>query len=86
MGNSTSSRSSGRIDDNKFYKMDHKHRGYLVIVDNYEFDNPAMLSSLDGHEHDVQNYRETFRDKLGFEIELYEKFSYSSIIQFLLFS
>ena len=42
MSNSTSSRSSGRIDDNKFYKMDHKHRGYLVIVDNYEFDNPML--------------------------------------------
>ena len=80
MSNSTSSSSSGRIDDNKFYKMDHKHRGYLVIVDNYEFDNPGKLRSLDGHEHDVKNYKETFGEKLGFEIKLYENQTKSEMI------
>ena len=56
------------IESDKLYKMDHKHRGYLVIIDNFKFEDPK-IEVLEGHEHDVQNYIDTFK-KLNFKISL----------------
>jgi len=53
--------------DNR-YKMNHKNRGYAVIIDNYEVAGSSPISS---HTTDVQNFRRTF-SKLGFNIQIYE--------------
>jgi len=46
------------------YKMDHKNRGYAVIIDNWEFNNESYRS-LEGHNVDVENWKKTFKN-LGF--------------------
>jgi len=56
--------------DNR-YKMNHKNRGYAVIIDNYEFVGSSPFSS---HKNDVQNFSRTF-SKLGFDIKLHENLS-----------
>jgi len=48
-----------------YYKMDHTSRGFAVIIDNYEFEIPSY-KKLEGHIHDVRNYKTTFLN-LGFE-------------------
>lgn len=45
------------------YKMDHKNRGYAVIIDNWKFKNKS--SRLEGHNVDVENWKKTFKN-LGF--------------------
>jgi hypothetical protein len=46
------------------YKMDHKSRGYLVIINNYKFENP-IYKPLEGHKTDSEKYKKTF-EILGF--------------------
>ena len=48
-----------------YYKMDHTSRGFAVIIDNYEFEIPRY-ETLEGHIHDVTNYKRTFLN-LGFK-------------------
>ena len=58
---------------NNFYKMNHKNRGYAVIINNINFQNPKYIA-LNGHIRDVKNYKETFK-LIGFkddEIKIYE--------------
>lgn len=58
---------------NDYYKMDHKRRGYAVIINNYKFFNPDYIT-LKGQENDAKTYEETF-EILGFkknEIEIFE--------------
>ncbi len=50
---------------NDYYKMDHKGRGYAVIINNYKFDNPDYFT-LVGQKNDAKTYEETFRI-LGFK-------------------
>ena len=57
--------------------MNHRNRGYAVIIDNYEF---VGFSTLSSHLNDVQNFRRTF-SKLGFEIKLYENLSAQQMLK-----
>ncbi len=54
----------------EFYKMDHKNRGYAVIINNFRF----TISLEEGQKQDVINYKKLFK-VLGFkehEIKVYE--------------
>ena len=69
---------------NDYYKMDHKSRGYAVIINNYEFDNVNYVS-LKGHKFDVEKYKETFQI-LGFkkdEIKEYENLKAKEMIELM---
>ena len=50
---------------NDRYKMDHKNRGFAVIIDNWEFESPEY-KPLYGHDVDVRNYIKTLKN-LGFK-------------------
>jgi hypothetical protein len=59
---------------NEFYKMNHKNRGYAVIINNYNKFENSKLIALNGQTIDVKNYIETFKI-IGFkdeEIKVYE--------------
>lgn len=54
------------------YKMDHEKRGYVVIINNKEFDNSEVYKPLLYQDKDVCNYITTF-ENIGFkEIEVFE--------------
>lgn len=53
------------VDADECYKMDHKNRGHLVIINNYQFTS-KNLKPLYGQKVDVENYRQTFVN-LGFD-------------------
>ena len=55
---------------NVLYKMDHGNRGYVVIIDNYEFTDECF-QTLGQHNIDVDNYKNTFKN-LGFKDEKIE--------------
>lgn len=46
---------------NDRYKMDHKNRGFAVIIDNWEFESPEY-KPLYGHDVDVRNYIKTLKN------------------------
>lgn len=60
-----------------FYKMDHKNRGYVVIISNFEFTTESIVNDdmfKEGQKKDVENYKELFK-ALSFkeaEITVYE--------------
>ncbi len=56
----------------EYYKMNHKSRGFAVIINNFEFQN-TEYKPLHGHKKDVENYEKTFK-LIGFkkdEIKIY---------------
>jgi hypothetical protein len=58
---------------NDYYKMNHKSRGQVVIINNYEFENPKYKSLIE-QKKNVSKYKETFKI-LGFkenEIKVFE--------------
>jgi len=63
------------------YKMDHPKRGYLIIIDNNTFPNPK--NNLYGSERDVDNYKETFVFKLGFELILRQNQTKNEMIKLM---
>ena len=63
------------------YKMDHQKRGYLIIIDNHTFTNPK--NNLYGSDRDVENYKETFVFKLGFELVLRQNQTKNEMIKLL---
>jgi hypothetical protein len=65
----------------KRYKMDHQKRGYLIIIDNHTFPNPK--NNLYGSERDVENYKETFVFKLGFELVLRQNQTKNEMIKLM---
>ena len=63
------------------YKMDHQKRGYLIIIDNHTFTNPK--NNLYGSDRDVENYKETFVFKLGFELVLRQNQTKNEMIKLM---
>ena len=50
---------------NDYYKMDHKSRGYAVIINNYEFKKRESTElkehkPLEAQKYDVEIYKKTF--------------------------
>ena len=63
------------------YKMDHPKRGYLIIIDNNTFPNPN--DNLNGSDKDVENFKETFVQKLGFELVLRQNQTKNEMIKLM---
>ena len=78
VASSSSSSSSSSI---WHYKMDHPKRGYLIIIDNHTF--PNSKNNLYGSEIDVENYKETFVFKLGFELVLRQNQTKNEMIKLM---
>ena len=61
------------------YKMNRKHRGILVLIDNQIFDK---WSDRKGQNRDVNNYIGTFK-MLGFQIELHQNKTKKQILKIM---
>lgn len=65
--------------DSTRYKMDHKNRGYAVIIENSNF---KTLPHLPGQDIDVENYKKTFK-RLKFNVVVYHNLKGEEMIDLM---
>ena len=56
---------------NKSYKMNHKRRGPLIIINNHKFNGLLGQTDRKGSDIDSQNLKKVFED-LRFEVIIYQ--------------
>ena len=74
---------SSTTTSNGQYKMNNEKRGYLVIIDNHEFNKPKIYPDLIGSHHDVKNLIDTFVYGLDFELVLRQNQTKAQMIKLM---
>jgi len=65
--------------DSTRYNMDHKNRGYAVIIENSKFET---FPRLPGQDIDVENYKKTFK-RLKFDVVVYHNLKGEEMIDLM---
>lgn len=63
---------------NRSYKMNHKRRGPLIIINNHKFNGLLGQKDRKGSDIDIQNLKKVFED-LRFEVTIYQNQSVSQM-------
>jgi Caspase domain len=80
---SGASTSASDGEDSKYrYQMDHKNRGYFIIINNKKFLPETGMNERSGTDQDAANLYQDFK-KLGFTVELYHNQKASEMLRLM---